>query len=388
MSAPTSADWQESVGKREATSLRTVALWLAAAGLAALLVSLSFVSGNLRARTAALQGELKPIQATLAKLNTPGPQALATMTALAQVETITARMNALAPTLAARHVDWPAAIVAIGNYDPAQIVLLSVTQNEREIAVKGRAASDTAVAMYTRSLEGAGLFERVVIQSLKTVATPFAPLTRTPTATPTPTLGPQDAYEPDDAQPKDIFLGQPQQHTFFPAEDVDRVRFLAKAGRFYRVYTSDLAPGVDTVVTVRLGNVSYSNDDAKPGTLRSEVAFQVGGADGQALVEIQNRGSYGPEMSYRVTAEEYIPTPTPAPTATPTPLPAATPLPSPTPTRTPLPSPTPTASPTAAAAGLAPRVPGLALDMRASGRAGAAEAVEFVIVLTVGVERQ
>jgi Tfp pilus assembly protein PilN len=382
MSAPAPAGWEKAPGQRGDASLRTVALWLAAAGLAALLVSLSLTSANLRAQTAALREELGPMQATLAKVSTPGPQALETMDAVAVVETAAARMGALAPTLAARHVDWPMAIAAIGNYDPAQITLLSVTQSEREITLKGRAASNAAVDAYVRSLEGAGLFERVVIQSLKTVATPFAPPTPTPTAAPTATPGPYDAYEPDDAQPADIFLGQPQQHTFFPAGDVDRVRFLAKAGRFYRVYTSDLAPGVDTVVTVRLGDVSYTNDDVKPATLRSEVTFQVGGADVQAVVEVQNRGTYGPAMSYRITAEEYIPTPTPAPSATPPPSPTATP------TRTPSPTPTPSATATpgqAGAAGPGPRVPGLALPVGGAGHTDEVGAVEFVIVLTVEV---
>lgn len=385
MNAHTSIDWQESAEHGEGVSLKTVALWLVAAGLGVFLITLSLVTGSLRAQTAALQAELKPIQATVAKLGTPEPRLVQTMDALAQFEASTAKMGALKPTLAARRVNWPAAMAAISNYDPAQIVLLSVTQNEREITLKGRAASDPAVAAYARSLEGSGIFERVVIQSLKTLATPFAPLASTPTPTATPTPGPQDAFEPDDAQPKDIFLGQPQLHSFFPGDDVDRVKFLAKAGRYYRVFTSDLAPGVDTVLTVRLGDVTHSNDDAKPGTLRSEVAFQMGGADAQALVEVQNRGSYGPEMTYRITAEEYIPTPTP------------TPPPTATPTRTPTPSVTPTspgatsragAVPGTSAAAVAawPKAPGLAIVLPAAGLYGEAGAVEFVIILTARVE--
>ncbi len=389
MNAHTSIDWQESVEQGEGVSLKTVALWLVAAGLGVFLITLSLVTGSLRAQTAALQAELKPVQATVARLGTPEPRLVQTMDALAQFEASTAKMGALKPTLAARRVNWPAAMAAISNYDPAQIALLSVTQNEREITLKGRAATDPAVAAYARSLESSALFERVVIQSLKTLATPFAPLTSTPTPTATPTPGPQDAFEPDDAQPKDIFLGQPQLHSFFPGDDVDRVKFLAKAGRYYRVFTSDLAPGVDTVVTVRLGDVTHSNDDAKPGTLRSEVAFQVGAADTQVIVEVQNRGSYGPEMTYRITAEEYIPTPTPPP-------PAHTPVPSATPTRTPTASVTPAQTGTTSRAGAAPgtgsagvaawpKAAGLAVVLPAAGLYGEAGAVEFVIILTVRV---
>ena len=186
---------------------------------------------------------------------------------------------------------------------------------------------------YAHDLEESGLFSRVVVQSLKTIATPFAtptstdveptgtPLTPTatitPTVTPTPTPKVSDEYEVDDFEPKIIFLGQSQLHNFYPVYDVDKVEFLAKAGRYYQVFTSDLAPGVDTFLSVSVGVTTYTNDDRGPGDLNSEVVFQVGaGHDADAIVEVTNRGQYGPDKWYQITVEEIVPTPTPTPTGT------------------------------------------------------------------------
>ncbi len=141
----------------------------------------------------------------------------------------------------------------------------------------------------------------------------------TPTPIPTPTPDLRDAYEPDD-NPKPIAVGETQTHNFYPDSDedkVDKVEFLAKAGRSYRVFTSGLALGVDTSLKVSVGGATYTNDDRQPGDLSSEVVFQAGG-DVWPLVEVTNRGQYGPDKWYQITVEEIVPTPTPTPTSTPT----------------------------------------------------------------------
>jgi len=326
----------------ERLSPKTISLWLVAMGLAVFFVTLYLTSANLRSQVADLQGELEPIQATLTAVNTPPPQVLQLGNALAQVEASIKAIDALKPTIAASHINWPAVMASLGSYDPTQLTLTSLVQRGNEITVKGRATSDAVVAAYARSLESTNLYERVVIQSIKALATPLPTAVTTPTPAPTvpPTASPtatctstpdlRDPYEPDDTQAKDIYLGQSQLHNFYPAGDVDRVRFLAKAGRLYRVYTSDLAPGVDTLLTVRVGQAAYTSDDSKPGTLRSEVILQVPlGQDLEAEAEIRNRASYGPEMTYRVAVEELIPTPTATATCTPTSWPTNTPLPVP-----------------------------------------------------------
>ncbi len=44
-----------------------------------------------------------------------------------------------------------------------------------------------------------------------------------------------------------------QERSFYPEGDVDYARFRVKAGHWYDVHTRDLAPLVDTTLTVELG---------------------------------------------------------------------------------------------------------------------------------------
>jgi tetratricopeptide (TPR) repeat protein len=140
----------------------------------------------------------------------------------------------------------------------------------------------------------------------------FGLVPTTPTPRPQTSTPSTDEYETDDFEPKDIILGQPQLHNFYPLYDMDNVKFLAKAGRYYRVYTSDLAPGVDTVLDVSVAGNHYAyNDDCTPGDLSSCVEFRAR-ADGdmEASVKISNRGQFGPEMWYQITVEEFASMPT------------------------------------------------------------------------------
>ena len=170
----------------------------------------------------------------------------------------------------------------------------------------------------------------------------------TPTFTSTPDL--RDAYEPDDVTARLVALGEIQSHNFFPEGDVDKLRFLAKSGRYYRVQTLNLALGVDTALTLNAGTLTYTNDDRAIGDLSSDIAFQAApGADVDAIVTITDRGQYGAGKTYQVMVQEIIMTPTPTspppPTATPT-SPPPTPSPTPTPTTSPpTPTPTPTSPP-------------------------------------------
>jgi hypothetical protein len=134
-------------------------------------------------------------------------------------------------------------------------------------------------------------------------------------ATPTPDL--RDQFEPDEPpnMPKDIAPGQPQQHSFFPTNDVDYVKFRAKAGHAYRVYTSDLAFGVDTLLSVAVGTFTYANDDRAVGDITSEIYFQnASSQDYDAVVMVVNKlAQYGGTHTYRLTVEDYAPTATPDP---------------------------------------------------------------------------
>ena len=114
-----------------------------------------------------------------------------------------------------------------------------------------------------------------------------------------------DPYEPDDAQPVAIALGYPQARTFYPAGDVDRVTFVAKRGQRYRIYTQDLAPGVDTRIVVEMGSIQHSNDDRQPGDLSSYLELQnTFDFDAEVIVSIYNKGSYGPDKSYTIQVDD------------------------------------------------------------------------------------
>ncbi len=184
---------------------------------------------------------------------------------------------------------------------------------------------------------------QLLVEQVPLTATPTPTLTVTPspTATPTPTVEPTptltpppptpsrtpipsatppmpDPYEPDDKVPVPIIVGDTQQRTFYPQNDVDRVVFLAKAGRRYRVYTWDLSPEVDTLLFVHVGANTYINDDVAFGERRSEVIFEVTlGHDVQVRVDIHNRGLYGPTHRYNITVEEIVATPFPTSTGPP-----------------------------------------------------------------------
>jgi hypothetical protein len=139
-----------------------------------------------------------------------------------------------------------------------------------------------------------------------------------------------DGYEPDEPPGPTLLVGETQARDFDPQGDVDYASLRVKGGRAYRVATDNLAPGVDTVLTVTLGVGIYVNDDLSTTDFASEVAFTAQ-QDGDAYVEIANVGElFGPTKGYSLTAELLG-------AATPTPIPTSTPTPSPTPTATPMP---------------------------------------------------
>jgi eukaryotic-like serine/threonine-protein kinase len=139
-----------------------------------------------------------------------------------------------------------------------------------------------------------------------TTVTATFPLTGTPQATPVCS----DLYEPDEKSPVAIAVGETQHHSFCPEGDLDRITFRVKAGRNYVVTTSNLADGVDTNIEVLVNGESYSNDNASPGTLASQVTFSAA-EDGMAVVTITSLGRNGPDAVYDVSVFEALPTATP-----------------------------------------------------------------------------
>ncbi|MHB0859127.1 MAG: hypothetical protein ACYC5M_16360 [Anaerolineae bacterium] len=114
-----------------------------------------------------------------------------------------------------------------------------------------------------------------------------------------------DPYEPDNVNPVPIAFAAPQQRTFYPAGDVDRVVFTAKSNHRYRIHTIDLAPLVDTVLSVEMGGTQLRNDDRFPGDLSSYVELQnFGPADAQAVVTVFNNGPFSPDASYKLQVDD------------------------------------------------------------------------------------
>ncbi|MHB0859117.1 MAG: serine/threonine-protein kinase [Anaerolineae bacterium] len=157
----------------------------------------------------------------------------------------------------------------------------------------------------------------------------------TDTESPTPPLPTEDIYEPDDLAPVEISVGEMQQRSFNPADDVDRVTFRAKAGRTYIISTSNLAVGVDSRLEVVVNGQTYTNDDVSPGTLASQVVLTAQ-QDAMAVVTILNTDQFGASRTYDLSVMAVSPTPTAslpearvateAPRATYTPRPTFTPM--------------------------------------------------------------
>jgi len=326
-------------------SRRVLILGLAAISLVILAIFLVLVVNTIKDDAGRLETQLETIAESITRVPTPLPEINALVDTLTQLQEAAVEIQAARSNIPAGYTDWRLAMLAIGAYNPDQLDLTSLTQNGAQITLEGWAVNDSIVAAYAQSLKDTDLFAQVVVQSIQVIATPIptptsaeitpteTPLTTTlTTPSPTPTIDHQlDVYEVDDFEPTDIFMGDPQLHNFHPVYDVDTVKFLAKAGRYYRVYTTDLSPGVDTFLTAILNDVTYTNDDFQAGTLSSQIDFPVASDyDVEVTVKITNRGQYGPDKWYQVIVEEVVITPTPIPTA-----PTDTPTPENTPTSTP-----------------------------------------------------
>jgi hypothetical protein len=96
--------------------------------------------------------------------------------------------------------------------------------------------------------------------------------------------------------------------------------FTAKANRFYTIQTSNLALGVDTVITTTQGSNVWSNDDfetAAPGVYASMLCVTTT-LNGPAVTTIVNKDVfYGPSRTYSVTVNEVAAPPVPCAPTTP-----------------------------------------------------------------------
>ncbi|MSP11598.1 MAG: hypothetical protein EXR62_01440 [Chloroflexi bacterium] len=211
-----------------------------------------------------------------------------------------------------RRADWGNISRIVFGLAPESVQVNSLTQADRVLQIRGRAADVSLVNTYVTNLENSGLFSRVTLQSVNSApeplptgtpiagfATPIVSPTITPTATITPTITSTpiilaDIFEIDDFTPKRIAVGgAPDTHTFYPEFDVDKAVFIAKAGRRYRISTNIIDPGVDTILTVKINGQTYTSDDRAPGDLGSQLEIiNNSTSDQELLITVANRGQY------------------------------------------------------------------------------------------------
>lgn len=158
-------------------------LWLIIAGLGILFVPLYLVSATLKESKAPLETELADIQATLTVTPQPDPEEQALRDNLLQLRSQAGELETLYTDLSANHVDWPAAMAVIANYDPSQMALTGLTQAEQLVTLTGRANDETIVMAYADMLRDSARFGEVKVQSITLVALP------TPTPLPTQVAG-------------------------------------------------------------------------------------------------------------------------------------------------------------------------------------------------------
>ena len=306
----------------ESIPRRTLVLWLMAATLGLLMLPLTLITAALSDNVSTLEADLKAAVKAQTSMPTLPPRVQELSQQLNKIQGQANQINSLNPTFTAGSMAWTSVMAAIGNYNPNEIALDGIGRADGRLVVTGLAASDKAILTYVSSLQQSGAFKSVVLQSVtiadsQAVTMTIAPAsvipTNTPSLTPTPTTTPslRDIFEPDEVVEQNYYLGQFQVHTFYPENDVDRVFFLAKAGRYYRIATQALGPGVDTVLTVNAGGMVLTNDDAKPGSLYSEIILPALPVDTTATVTIANRGMYGIAQVYTLIIEEILPTITP-----------------------------------------------------------------------------
>ncbi len=151
----------------------------------------------------------------------------------------------------------------------------------------------------------------------------------------------QDVYEPDGLpeQARMILSNLPQRdHRMCPSGDADWVKFFAKQGSIYYIYTdtstygsayiNGVLPGADTSMALfdRDGvTVISTNDDLDDTTFDSQIIFTNIPVSGYYFVQIKNNGDIGqPTIKYDVVVEQCAPSmscgrgnSTVSPTATP-----------------------------------------------------------------------
>lgn len=93
-------------------------------------------------------------------------------------------LKSVSTTLVALHIQWPSIVGAISGYDPDQVLINTISQENTRIAISGQANAELIVMAYAELLRTSGQFEEVSVQSINSRLRPTP--TPAPTATPLP----------------------------------------------------------------------------------------------------------------------------------------------------------------------------------------------------------
>lgn len=170
------------------SNTRRLVLWMVIASLLALLLPLFLVSTALKEENTRMRQALEAIQATLdAPVPVPREEQALTEEMLQAREAATTLEN-LRADLESRHINWPDAMLTIGDLNPDEIWITGLAQTERRLTITGQAVNEAQVMGYSQALRDSDWFQTVLIQSISQIELPTpTPLARDRTSTdPTP----------------------------------------------------------------------------------------------------------------------------------------------------------------------------------------------------------
>ncbi|MEJ2149668.1 MAG: hypothetical protein P8Z40_09310 [Chloroflexota bacterium] len=232
----------------------SLASWLIVGSLAILFLGLFMVGKTVGNENAFMETRLASIQETLDSDPAPDAETEQLTADVAALESQLFELQGALDELEANKVNIPLALSVIGQYDHNRMRLTGIAQSENRLILSGEADGEDTVYDYAQRLEGAGAFNRVVIQSIS--ANPDIEAWSRP-----------DAPDVTDAA-EEIEVGQPQ-------------------------------------LTVSFGDTTISNDNEQEGLLSSRVEFQAPEErNSQVTIQVVNLGQFGPTMSYLIGVEE------------------------------------------------------------------------------------
>lgn len=159
-------DTQETAKQRTGCISRMM-LWLIVLGLGCLLIPLNLTSTRIKSEVANVEVQLADIQATLEGGPAADSQTQTLTDTLTQTRAIIGEIKSVQSDLTANHINWPAAMAVINNYDRGRIEVTGFTQTENRLILTGHAVDEVAVTSYAGSIEDSSLFDRAIVQSIQ-----------------------------------------------------------------------------------------------------------------------------------------------------------------------------------------------------------------------------